>query len=133
MIILDTDAISNLMRPQPSPTLVGRLAQVPVREQATTAVTLGELAYGAYRAGRPELYKRSQRLLSGVRMLPFDQNAAERYGRLRSDLERQGLRLADPDLRIAATVLVHQATLITGNLRHFQRIEGLQVENWLTS
>ena len=133
MIVLDTDVVSDLMRPRPSPSLVARLAEIPVTEQSTTSVTIGELAYGANRVERPELYERAMRLLSGVPVLSFDQDAAEHYGRIRSDLERSGTRLADPDLRIAATVLAHQATLITGNTRHFTRVPGLTVHNWLRS
>ena len=45
--------------------------------------------------------------------------------------ERAGLRLADPDLRIAAIVTAHDATLVTGNVRHFAGVPGLAVENWL--
>jgi tRNA(fMet)-specific endonuclease VapC len=131
MIVLDTDVVSDLMRPRPSPSLVARLAEIPVTEQSTTSVTIGELAYGANRVERPELYERAMRLLSGVPVLSFDQDAAEHYGRIRSDLERSGTRLADPDLRIAATVLAHQATLVTGNIRHFTRVPGLTVHNWL--
>jgi len=131
VIVLDTDVVSNLMRPRPSPSLVARLANVPAAEQSTTAVTIGELAYGANRVQRPELYERAMRLLTGTRVLPFDRDAAEHYGRIRSDLERDGARLPDPDLRIAATVLAHQATLITGNTRHFGRIAELTVDDWL--
>jgi predicted nucleic acid-binding protein len=71
------------------------------------------------------------RLLSATRVLPFDREAAERYGRIRDQLERDGRRLPDPDLRIAATALVHRAVLITGNIRHFERIPGLGCEDWL--
>jgi tRNA(fMet)-specific endonuclease VapC len=131
MIVLDTDIVSDLMRPRPSPRLVERLAETAASEQATTAITVGELAYGAKRVERPELYERAMRLLSGVPVLPFDRDAAERYGSIRSELERAGKRLPDPDLRIAATTLVHRALLITGNLRHFERIPGLNCENWL--
>lgn len=131
MIVLDTDIVSNLMRPRPAPTLVARLAEVPADEQCTTAITIGELAYGANRIDRPDLYARAVDLLSGARVLPFDQEAAEHYGRIRSDLEGQGERLADPDLRIAATAVAHQATLITGNVRHFDRVTTLAVEDWL--
>lgn len=131
MIVLDTDAVSDLMRPHPSPSLVVQLGGVSPAEQATTAITVGELAYGAHRVDRPELYQRAMRLLSGTRVLAFDDDAAQHYGRIRSDLERRGTRLADPDLRIAATALAHQATLITGNTRHFQRVPGLRYENWL--
>lgn len=131
MIVLDTDVVSDLMRPKPSPTLMARLAEVSASEQSTTAVTLGELAYGANRAQRPELYTRAMRLLKGTRIFPFDRDAAERYGRIRCELERDGTRLADPDLRIAAIVLAHGATLVSGNVRHFGRVSGLTVHDWM--
>jgi tRNA(fMet)-specific endonuclease VapC len=131
MIVLDTDVISNLMRPRPAPALVARLAEVPAHEQSTTAITLGELAYGAERVTRPELYQRAMRLLGDATVLPFDRAAAELYGHIRCELERGGARLADPDLRIAATALAHEATLVTGNTRHFERVPGLVVQDWL--
>jgi tRNA(fMet)-specific endonuclease VapC len=131
VIVLDTDAVSNLMRPRPSAALTSRLAAIPRSEQCTTAVTLGELAYGAARAARPDLFERAMRLLQDVVVLPFDRAAAERYGHIRAELERAGQRLDDPDLRVAATALAAGATLITGNSRHFQRVPTLSVENWL--
>ena len=131
MIVLDTDVVSDLMRRRPSAQLVERLAAIDASEQATTAITIGELAYGAQHAERPELYERAVRLLSGVRVLPFDRDAATSYGSIRHELERDGRRLPDPDLRIAATALVHEAVLITGNTRHFERVPGLSCEDWL--
>jgi len=131
VIVLDTDIISELMRPRPSASLVEQLTDVPVSEQATTAITLGELAYGARKAGRPGLYRRASRLLRGVRTLDFDRPAAEQYGELRALLEGEGRRLADPDLRIAAIAVVHRGTLISGNRRHFDRVPGLSVEDWI--
>lgn len=131
MIILDTDAVSSLMRPRPAPALLGRIGEVPVAEQATTAVTIGELAYGAHKAGRPDLYARATKLLGGVSVFGFDTAAAEHYGRIRADLEAAGQRMADPDLRIAAIVLAHRATLVTGNLTHFSRVPDLLAEDWI--
>lgn len=131
MIILDTDAVSELMRPRPSPTLVARLAETPVDEQATTTITVGELAYGAHKAGRPELLSKALGLLGGVQVYDFDRAAAALYGSLRARLERAGERLADPDLRIAAIAVLHAATVITGNVRHFQRIPELVVQDWI--
>jgi tRNA(fMet)-specific endonuclease VapC len=64
-------------------------------------------------------------------VLPFDARAAEAYGPLRADLERKGQRLDGPDLRIASIVLSRDLTLVTGNARHFERVPGLRVENWL--
>ncbi|HSN54795.1 MAG TPA: hypothetical protein VLT32_08980 [Candidatus Sulfomarinibacteraceae bacterium] len=53
------------------------------------------------------------------------------YGRLRAELERGGTPLAEPDLRIAAISLRHDATLATGNLRHLRGVSGLPSEDWL--
>jgi len=57
---------------------------------------------------------------------------AEIYGRLRADLERRGVPLNDTDLMIASIALRHDLTLVTGNPRHFSRLPGLKLENWLT-
>jgi predicted nucleic acid-binding protein len=131
VIILDTDVVSNLMSRRPSPHLLARLSEVPHDELCTTAITIGELAYGANRVNRPELYERAMRLLEGSPVLAFDQEAGQAYGRVRCDLELLGQRLSDPDLRIAATAMAQGATLVTGNVKHFGRIGGLAVADWL--
>jgi predicted nucleic acid-binding protein len=130
MIVLDTDVISELMRPRPAKKLVDRLSSAAAAEQATTTITLGELRFGAAKVRKPELYGRALSLISGLRVLAFDRAAAELYGDVRAQLERSGTPLADPDLRIAAISLAHAATLITRNLRHFERVHGLDAEDW---
>jgi tRNA(fMet)-specific endonuclease VapC len=128
----DTDVLSATMRRNAPLHLVRRLAVVPVADQFTTSITLGELVYGAARRGSEELVERVRDLvLSGLAVLAFDRFAAEAYGRLRAQLEREGRRLAEPDLRIAAIALTRDLTLVTGNVRHFQRVPDLRVENWL--
>jgi tRNA(fMet)-specific endonuclease VapC len=57
--------------------------------------------------------------------------AAEIYGPLRSELEAKGKRLDEPDLRIASISLARRLILVTGNVRHFGRVPGLAVEDWL--
>jgi tRNA(fMet)-specific endonuclease VapC len=134
VIVLDTDVVSELMRPEPRASLVERLARVPADEQATTSVTIGELSYGASKADRPDLLDRALSLLRHVRVLDFDTAAARSYGALRAELEEAGAPLADPDLRIAAIVAAHapaSGVLVTGNVRHFERVPGLHVEDWI--
>lgn len=132
MYCFDTDVLSATMRRDPPLALVRRLAVVPPDQQHTTAVTVGELVYGAARAARADLAERVRALVGeALRVLPFDAEAAGAYGRLRADLERAGRPIAEPDLRIAAIALAHDLTLVTGNDRHFARVPGLRVENWL--
>lgn len=70
-------------------------------------------------------------LLPRATILTFDFSAAKKYGEIRSFLESQGTPLAHADLQIAAVALSMNMTLITGNLKHFQRVPELAVENWL--
>lgn len=88
MILFDTDTISELMRKRPSQKLMRRIAEMPVHEQATTAITIAELCYGAHRAERSELFDAVMRILARVRVFGFDATAARVYGPLRSRLER---------------------------------------------
>jgi predicted nucleic acid-binding protein len=133
VIVFDTDVISYVLRPAPSARLIRRVADVDPDEQATTAVTAGELVYGAWRSSRPEHFLAAlrDRVWPNIRVLGFDLAAAMIYGRLRANLERDGTPMAEPDLRIAAICLRHDATLATGNLRHFERVPDLRVEDWL--
>lgn len=134
MYLLDTDILSNLLRPRPSNQLVAQLSAVPVELQFTSSITLGELLYGAQRLenGRASLVQRIETVLvAGWPILPFDADAARRYGQIRADLERRGTPIGDSDMRIAATALVRGLIVVTGNVRHFQRVPNLTVENWL--
>jgi predicted nucleic acid-binding protein len=77
------------------------------------------------------LEKLDKLLLPNLRVLPFDAWAARRYGVVRAELERNGTPLGEADLRIGAVALTHDLTVVTGNLRHFRKIPGLRVENWM--
>jgi tRNA(fMet)-specific endonuclease VapC len=129
---LDTDILSAILRPVPSLEVIRRLADTDPAEQFTTSITLGELLYGAARKGSTRLADLVRSTINdAIRILAFDADAAEVYGGLRAGLEAEGKRLADPDLRIASIVLARDLTLVTGNIRHFSRVPGLRVENWL--
>ncbi len=132
MYCFDTDVLSATIRREPSLPLVRRLAQVPPTDQFTTAITMGELLYGAARHDSKRLDEQVRELLRGaLTILPFDEAAAAVYGPLRAELESAGEPLAEPDLRIASIALSRDLALVTGNTRHFARIPKLTVENWL--
>jgi tRNA(fMet)-specific endonuclease VapC len=93
---------------------------------------MGELLYGASKRGNLSLAERVREvILKALEILPFDADAAEVYGPLRAQLESRGQRLDEPDLRIASIARARELTLVTGNVRHFARVPGLQIENWL--
>ena len=133
MYLFDTDTLSNLLSKKPSVQLLSRLAEVPPTQQFTSSITVGEIFYGVYKSTRIDYYRdKLQRLVwPRVQIVPFDRKAAEGYGRLRAELERAGQSLSDPDLMIAAIALVRNLVLVRGNVKHFARVKGLRVENWL--
>jgi predicted nucleic acid-binding protein len=133
MFIFDTDIYTNVIKKVPSETLINRLKKVPRRDQFTTTITIGEVYYGIMKVSdKTKLLKLFEDvLLPRATILSFDFSAAKKYGEIRSLLEKQGKPLAHPDLQIASIALSMNMTLITGNLKHFQRVPGLAVENWL--
>ena len=112
---------------------IARLAATPIEHQFTSAITVGEMVYGAYRSTRTDelLRQLEPRVWPNVTILPFDRVAAERYGKVRAELEGAGVPIGEPDTRIAAIALSQNLTVVTGNVRHFNRVPGLAVENWL--
>jgi predicted nucleic acid-binding protein len=134
MYLLDTDILSNLLGRSPSPALITKLATVPPEQQVTSSITLGELVYGAYRLEDRAvalLQRLDETLLPNLSVIPFDASAARRYGETRAELERRGTPIGDADLRIASIALDRDLTVVTGNVRHFEKVPGLPVENWL--
>ena len=133
MFLFDTDTLSQVLKRNPSSSLLARMANVPGEDQFTTSITVGEMVYGAHRSAQTEYLLRQfeERLWPMVQILPFDRASGEIYGSLRADLERTGTPLAEPDLRIAAIALANDMTVVTGNVRHFSRVRGLRVENWI--
>jgi len=129
--LFDTDAISETLRPRPDAGYAAWLATVPRDDQFASAVTVGELFFGAYRtaARSRHLTMIEDRVLPAVTVLPFDAAVAQVYGQLAAALADQGTRLADADLQIAATALHHDLELVTGNLRHFERIPELRIRS----
>ena len=132
--LFDTDAISELLRPNPLVLYIEWLRKLPRDEQFTSSVVLGELYKGAYRSPARErhLDNINKRILPVVTVLPYDVATAKVYGQIRAQLEGAGQMLADADLQIAATALYHNLELVTGNLRHFRRIDGLRINNILS-
>lgn len=132
MFLFDTDTLSNLKKNRPSFRLWQMVAATP-GPIYTSAITVAEIFRGAHRSPNPMLFIQELRDtlqgLSGV--FAFDQQAAEIYGKIAADLKKQGPRIDFPDLQIAAIALSQNLTVVTHNLRHFQRVPGLQVDDWL--
>lgn len=100
-------------------------------EAGMSIVTYMELAYGASKSQQKRLNSAIiEQLKEEIQVLPLDISAAEIYGTLRANLERQGRMIGAFDMVIAAHALALGLTLVTNNVREFGRVKGLRVENW---
>jgi tRNA(fMet)-specific endonuclease VapC len=126
----DTNAWITYVNPGDSP-VKSRFRAHPPADIAFCAVVKAELLYGAYRSARQE---DNLRLLATLfqlfKSLPFDDAAADAYGRIRADLTARGTPIGPNDLMIAAIALAHHLILVTHNVREFGRVEGLHLEDW---
>jgi len=127
--ILDTDVCIEILRGNQA--LVDRRLATP-DDVATTWITACELEYGAAKSSRADDNRRLvDGFLATVAVLGLDSRAAKHFGALKARLERRGSILADADLLIASIALAHQAVLVTGNRRHYDRISELPIEDWM--
>jgi tRNA(fMet)-specific endonuclease VapC len=130
--MLDTNALSELVR-NPHGTLAQKLNALEPDDVCTSIVAACELRFGAQRKGSAPLTQRVEQLLQALTVLPLDKPADEHYADIRATLERSGTPIGSHDLFIAAHARSRGMTLLTRNLREFQRVPGLAVEDWPTS
>ncbi len=129
MKVLDTDVCIEILRGNAA--IIARRATVR-DEVVTTWITAAELCYGAAKSSKSDNNQRLvSEFLATLSVIGLDLQAALRFGQLKTVLERDGRRLADADLFIAAVTRAHDAVLVTGNRRHYQRIPGLPIEDWI--
>lgn len=126
--LLDTNVCLEVMRRRGP--VAARVAASSPEDLVINAVVRLELEVGVLWHVRPERERvRIDRFLAGgVRVLPFDDAAARRCARLRYETRAQPI--GGPDAMIASVALVHDLTVVTGNVREFARVPGLRVEDW---
>jgi len=97
-----------------------------------SVITLLELYYGAYKSKNIESNLAKIRTLeNALEILPVGQEVVAIFGMIKSRLEKKGTLLDDFDIILASTALAINSILVTNNIKHFQRIEGLRIENWM--
>jgi tRNA(fMet)-specific endonuclease VapC len=131
-LMLDANALSELIR-NPQGVLAQRLNLLEPDTVCTSVVAACELRFGARRKGSAPLTQRVEQLLQALTVLPLDTPADEHYADIRATLERSGTPIGSHDLFIAAHARSRGMKLLTRNLREFQRVPGLAVEDWPTS
>ena len=130
--LLDTNIISELMK-NPQGEVAKRIAQVGENTICTSIIVVAELEFGVQKKGSSKLRERLDLILSAIDVLALETPAEEKYGQVRHQLEKLGTPIGGNDLLIATHALALDLCVVTRNVREFERVSGLQVENWLDS
>ena len=129
--MLDTDICVTLIR-QKSPELRDKIKSFKPETLGISVITLAELQYGVQKGQRQKLEQEAlMKVLFPFKIVDFNSEAAVTYGHIRAELEKIGQRIGPYDLQIAAHAKTLGVILVTGNVREFNRVDGLIVENWL--
>lgn len=131
--MLDTNICVYLIKKKPENVLMNLHANMGA-DIAISAITLAELMYGVEASAYPERNSLAlNQFLSIVDILPFDDEAAAEYGKICAALRRKGTPVGTMDMLIAAHAKSKDLIIITNNVRKFERVEGLRLENWAGS
>ncbi len=128
--LLDTNIISDLVR-HPQGLVFQRIAAVGENCICTSIIVVCELRFGAAKNGSLRLVQQLEHIFEVLPILSLEPPVDQHYAAIRTHLEQKGTPISPNDLLIAAHALVLNLTLVTANVREFERLPGLRVENWL--
>jgi len=129
--MLDTNLCIRVLRDRPAG-LRPRFNQ-EAEGLCISTIVLTELLHGAARSARPQENRREvEGFASRLDVLPFDASAADHAAEIRASLERSGAPIGAYDVLIAGHARSRGLVVVTGNLREFERVDGLRYEDWLT-
>lgn len=134
MFLVDTNVVSELIRPQPHLPLVRRLLSTDPAVLFASEITRYELRFGAAIHPRSsEIWGKVEREILPLPIwLPIEEKVSLATANLRAMLRRSGKTIEMPDALLAATATTHGLVLVTRNIRHFQNVPGLSTENWFS-
>jgi tRNA(fMet)-specific endonuclease VapC len=128
--LLDTNILIAISKRHPG--LQPRLEGMDCNAIVLSSVVLAEIEYGIAKSAHQQRNRQVfEAITRNFAVHPFDLAAARAFGILRAELERQGRLIGPYDTMIAAHALALGCTLVTDNVREFERVDGLKVENWL--
>lgn len=130
MYLLDTNTCIYVINHRPVQ-VFERFKQYCLGELAISSITASELAFGVEKSGSERNKQALNKFLVPLEICPYDERAIWHYARLRNSLQACGKTIGSLDMLIAAHALALNAVLVTNNLKEFERVEGLRLENWV--
>ena len=127
--LLDSDILIYFLKGKAQ--TVSQFAKYAANDLAISRINYTEVLYGAYNSAKTDKnLKVVVPFLENFEVFEFDRYAAEIFAKEKARLKRQGAMLADMDLMIASIAIANNLTLVSNNIKHFERVKGLRLENW---
>lgn len=131
--LIDTNIWSALIR-RSSTALVERFGSLQLQQMVLSPIVLGELQVGYCKGDRtPKRRQAVEHIAANSELIPLDAGVSLAYAQIRAELEQAGTPIGPNDTWIAAEALHHKLVLVTDNMREFERVKGLKLENWILS
>lgn len=112
--------------------IIDKVLELNDDDLAISIITLAELKYGAYNSTYVQKnLQKIEEFQSSIDITELCEYCVDEYARLKSKLKTEGKILDDFDILIAASALVNNYVLVTNNIKHFERIPNLKLENWV--
>jgi len=129
--LLDTNICIYLIKKKPAQVIL-KLQSLDILEIGISSITLSELEYGVSKSTQPKKNKIAlAKFLAPIQIISYDDMACVKYGDIRATLEKMGKTIGPLDLLIGAHALSLDCTLVTNNVKEFERIKSLKIENWI--
>lgn len=128
--MLDTNIVIYTIKNRPEK--VRKVFKQHAGQMAISAITLGELIYGAEKSAQPERNLADvEAFAARLEVLAFDETAAAHFGQLRAELAKAGKPIGPYDQMIAGHARSLGLILVTNNMNEFKRVPGLRIVNWV--
>ncbi len=129
--LLDTNICIYIIRQKPL-SVIEHFKTLSIGSIGISSITLSELQYGVAKSSFPDKNQLAlDNFLTPLEIVDFDFNAAIHYGNIRAELESAGTPIGALDTLIAAHARSLNATLVSNNLKEFERVKNLKLENWV--
>lgn len=130
--LLDTNIVIYVLKRRPIEVL--KIFNTNASRMAISSITLSELIYGAEKSlNIDKNLEAIDEFISHLDVLSYDAKASQHYGQIKASLEKRGEIIGENDIHIAAHAISQGLILVTNNLREFQRVPHLALENWVDS
>lgn len=126
--LLDTNVLISLFKNKYG--IRNAILEVGREQCVISTLTIGELLVGAYKGKDARQRNEVEKTKELFSTIPVSEAIIDVYAKTRATLELQGIRIDDIDLLIASTAIYHNLIVVTHNVKHFDRIPGLQVTDW---